>query len=99
MGRKKIPMKYIQNEKSRKIAFKERKNGLARKLSKFVSKTGARACLIVYDDDGNYVGPITWPEDPTIVNSMLQEYEHKKIEEAPEIFDVHKYFEIKKKKC
>ena len=91
-------MKYIQKEKSRKLTFKERKNGLARKLNQFVSKTGAKACLIVYDNDGNNVGPMSWPEDPTIVNSMLQEYEHKKIEEAPEIFDVHKYYEIKKNK-
>ena len=90
-------MKYIQNKKSRKISFKERKNGLARKFSKFASKTGGKACLIVYDDDGNNVGPMSWPEDPAILNSILQEYEHQKIEKAPEIFDVHKYFEIKKK--
>jgi len=32
----------------------------------------------------------------TIVNSMLQEYEHQKIEKTPKVFDVNDYFKIKK---
>jgi len=98
MGRGKITMKYIKNEKFRKQSFKQRKNGLIIFFSQFTMKTGAKACLIVYDDDGNNVGPITWPEDHTMVNSMLQEYEHQKIEKTSKIFNVNDYFEIKKAK-
>jgi hypothetical protein len=98
MGRAKIPMKYIQKEKSRKLAFNQRTNGLRNKIFKF-SKSGAKVCLILYNDDDNNVGPMTWPEDPTSVNSMLQEYEHQKIETPPKIFDVKDYFENKKCKA
>jgi len=99
MGRRKITMKYIKNEKNRKSTFKQRKNGLIKKISEFTLKTGAEACLIVYDGDdgGNTAGPITWPEDHTIVNSMLQEYEHQKVENTSKIFDVKDYYENKKK--
>lgn len=94
-------MKYIKNKKNRKNTFKQRKNGLIKKISQYTNKTGAKACLIVYDDDdddgGNNAGPITWPEDHSIVNSMLQEYVHQEIEKTPKIFDVNDYFEIKKK--
>jgi len=98
MGRGKITMKYIKNEKLRKQTFKQRKAGLMKKISQYTIKSGAKVCLIVYDDDGNNVGPITWPEDPTMVNTMLQDYEHHKIENTPKIFDVNDYFEIKKAK-
>jgi len=101
MGRAKITMKYIKDKKNRKSTFKQRKNGFIKKISQFTIKTGAKACLIVYDDDdddgGNNAGPITWPEDHTIVNSTLQEYVHQEIEKTPKIFDVNDYFENKKK--
>ncbi|CAJ2662243.1 unnamed protein product [Trifolium pratense] len=94
MGRAKIDMKYIQKGKPRKLSYNQRINGLKSKISEF-SKSGAKACLIVYNDDDNF-GAMTWPEDPTTVNSMLQEYEHQKIETPPKIFDVKDYFENKK---
>jgi len=98
MGRAKIPMKYIQSAKSRKITFKQRKQGLQKKISEFCKKSGAKACFIVYDGDHTNVEPMTWPEDLTIVNSLLQEYQNQKIEKTPKIFDVKDYFENKKEK-
>jgi hypothetical protein len=95
MGRAKIPMKYIQSAKSRKITFKQRKHGLEKKISEFCKKSGAKACFIVYDGDHNNIEPTTWPEDLTSVNSLLQEYQNQKIEKTPEIFDVKDYFENK----
>lgn len=97
MGRGKITMKYIKNVKLRKQTFKQRKAGLIKKITEYTMKAGATACLIVYDG-GNNTGPMTWPEDHTMVNSMLQEYVHQKIENTPKIFDVNDYFEIKKAK-
>ncbi|GAU43109.1 hypothetical protein TSUD_373040 [Trifolium subterraneum] len=42
---------------------------------------------------------MTWPKDQTTVKSLLQEYEHQKIETPPKIFDVKDYFKIKKDKA
>ncbi|XP_004490182.1 uncharacterized protein [Cicer arietinum] len=95
MGRAKVAIKNINNEKVRKITFMNRKNGLTKKISDFSIKSGAKACLIVYDGDGN-VAPTIWPQDPTLVNSMLQEYENQKIGTSPKIFDIKDYFKIKK---
>nr|XP_004489898.2 uncharacterized protein LOC101495285 [Cicer arietinum] len=95
MGRAKVAIKYINNEKVRKITFMNRKKGLTNKVSDFSTKSGAKACLIMYDGDGN-VAPTIWPENPTLVNSMLQEYENQKIEASPKIFDIKNYFKIKK---
>ncbi|WJX91320.1 hypothetical protein P8452_73114 [Trifolium repens] len=93
MGRSKITMRYIQNENSRKHSFNQRKKGIRSKISK-ITKSGAKICLVMYD--GNNAGPITWPEDLAIVNTMLQEYEHQKIEKTPNIFQIDDYFKIKK---
>ncbi|XP_004508828.1 uncharacterized protein [Cicer arietinum] len=95
MGRAKVAIKYINNEKVRKITFMNRKKGLTKKVSDFSIKSGGKACLIMYDGDDN-VAPTIWPPDPTLVNSMLQEYENQKIETSLKIFDIKDYFKIKK---
>ncbi|XP_045810296.1 agamous-like MADS-box protein AGL80 [Trifolium pratense] len=93
MGRAKTAMKYIQDENPRKVCFRQRKKGLKSKISQ-ITKSGAKACLVMYDE--NNEGPMTWPEDLATVNSMLQEYEHQKIDKTPKVFDVNDYFRIKK---
>ncbi|KAK2396455.1 agamous MADS-box protein AGL80 [Trifolium repens] len=95
-GRGKVTMKQIQNEKTRKSAFIQRKEGLTKKVSEFSKKFGAEACLIVYDGDDGDARPMTWPKDSTVVQSMLIEYEVQKIETAPKKFDVKDYFANRK---
>jgi len=72
-------LKYIQNEKTRKLAFIQRKKKLTKKIPKFFSKFGVEACLIVNVGDDNSRS-MTWPQDTTIVRSMLVKYEQQKIE-------------------
>ncbi|MCI09032.1 agamous-like MADS-box protein AGL16-like, partial [Trifolium medium] len=43
--------------------------------------------------------PMTWPQDSTIVQTMLKKYEHQKIETPPKKFDVRDYFANKKNKA
>ncbi|GAU47019.1 hypothetical protein TSUD_403290 [Trifolium subterraneum] len=94
MGRGKVTLKYIQNEKDRKISFDHRMEGLTKKVSKFSNNFGVEPCLIVYNGDDKR--SMTWPQDSTIVKKMLEKYEHQKFETAPKIFDVKDYFEYKK---
>ncbi|XP_058741188.1 agamous-like MADS-box protein AGL82 [Vicia villosa] len=94
MGRAKITMKFIQNQKARKLAFIRRHNGLTKKVSEFSKQFGVEACLVVCDGDD--ARSITWPQDSTIVYSVLKKYEQQKIETTPKKFDVIDYFAVRK---
>ncbi|CAI8589771.1 unnamed protein product [Vicia faba] len=96
MGRAKITMKFIQNQKARKLAFVRRQNGLIKKVCELSRKFGVEACLVVYDGDDGNARPITWPEDTIIVHSMIKKYEQQKIETTPKKFDVNDYFANRK---
>lgn len=96
MGRAKVTLKHIQNERARKVAFNQRRKGLMKKVSDFSILCEAKACLIVYDADGNGE-PVTFPEDPAIVHSIIEKYETKKNNKndkpPPKIFDVEDFFD------
>lgn len=86
MGRAKVTL-----TKTQKLAFVQIKNGLTKKVSKFSSKFGVEACLIVNDDDDSR--SMTWQQDSTIVRSMLEKYKQQKIEDAtPKELDVKEFF-------
>ncbi|XP_004490413.1 uncharacterized protein [Cicer arietinum] len=94
MGREKT-MKCIQNEKARKSIFMQRNKGLTNKISTFSTMFGAEICLIMYNDDCNGM-PITFPQDTTVVQSMVKHYKDHKIETTLEEFDIKDYFTYKK---
>ncbi|CAI9101557.1 OLC1v1038910C1 [Oldenlandia corymbosa var. corymbosa] len=48
MGRAKLEMKLIDNEKSRHSTFKKRKEGLLRKMHEFTTLCDVDACIIMY---------------------------------------------------
>ncbi|XP_050899214.1 agamous-like MADS-box protein AGL80 [Lathyrus oleraceus] len=96
MGRAKIKMKFIENQKARKIAFIQRQKGLIKKVSEFSRKFGVEACLVMYDGDDGNVRPIIWPQDSTIVHTLLKKYEQQKIETTPKKFDMSDYFANRK---
>lgn len=100
-ARGKLTIKHIQDDRARKLAFNQRNNNLAKKVSDFSRKFGVEACLIVYDGYGDG-RPMTTPQDSTIVRSMLEKYEQQKIEgtsTTTKIFDVKDYFANKIKKA
>lgn len=63
MGRAKIKMKFIENQKARKITFIQRQKGLIKKVSEFSRKFEVEACLVVYDGDDGNARPTIWPQD------------------------------------
>ncbi|RDX87475.1 Agamous-like MADS-box protein, partial [Mucuna pruriens] len=64
-------------------------------MSEFCTLCGVEACLIMYDDDNGDVGPMTWPQDPIMVRSIIQNYELqlKKNKRPHKNFDIEDFFE------
>ena len=73
----------------------QRMDGLKKKMSKFSVMCGVEACLIVYKGNGDS-RPMTWPEDPIEVHSIIEKYEVQKNEKAPKNFDLEDFFNNRK---
>ncbi|KAK7304724.1 hypothetical protein VNO77_42611 [Canavalia gladiata] len=96
MGRQRITLKRISNDRTRKNTFKHRANGLVKKIHEFCTMCGAEACFIAYDDGNGNVGPMTWPQDPTLVHSIIEKYERQKNDKPPKTFNLEDFFENRK---
>ncbi|KAK7286920.1 hypothetical protein RJT34_22282 [Clitoria ternatea] len=96
MGRARVKLRRIPNPRKRRLAFMQRRKGLIKKISEFSTMCDAEACLIVYDDGNGDKGPMTWPQDPTMVHSIIQRYEHYKKETNPKIFNMEDFFDCRK---
>ena len=72
MGRARITLKPISNERSRKATFIRRKKGLMKKISEFFKKCRGKHCLIVYDEGNGDVRPVISPQNPREVHSIIQ---------------------------
>ncbi|XP_057442727.1 MADS-box transcription factor 30-like isoform X1 [Lotus japonicus] len=102
MGRAKAIMKRIQDNRVRKTTFLHRRKGLLKKMSDFstICDSQSNACLIVYDGDGAHDStPEIWPQNPTVVHSVLQKYECEKNNKTTPVmkFELEEFFETKKK--
>ena len=98
MGRARITLKHISNEKFRKTTFLRRKRGLMKKISEFSKKCGGEHCLIVFDDDNGDVGPVTSPQNPVEVHSMIQKYYESQIknERPRRTYGIEEFLENRK---
>jgi len=98
MGRARITLKHISNEKFRKTTFLRRKRGLMKKISEFSKKCGVEHCLIVFDDDNGDVGPMTSPQNPVEVHSMIQKYYESQIknERPHKTYGIEEFIENRK---
>ncbi|XP_027905406.1 agamous-like MADS-box protein AGL82 [Vigna unguiculata] len=95
MGRPKLILKPITNKKDRDLALMKRKKALMKTISEFCSVCGVKACLIIYDGKGDSP-PLTWPQDPIEMHSIIQRYERIMFEKIPKNFDLNNFFEIRK---
>ncbi|KAK7381065.1 hypothetical protein VNO78_33589 [Psophocarpus tetragonolobus] len=73
----------------------QRKKGLIKKVSEFSIMCGVEACLIVYDDENGGVEPVTWPQESTMVRSIIQNYHEQQLknERFPMNFGIQDFFE------
>ncbi|XP_008460878.2 floral homeotic protein APETALA 3-like [Cucumis melo] len=103
MGRGKLSMKLISNEKSRKTTFHKRKASLLRKAYELSTLCDVRVCVFVHGpNQSNDQSPLqlhTWPPCPDEVNSMIASYKtnclHKRARKAFGLID---FFSERKKK-
>ncbi|KOM56158.1 hypothetical protein LR48_Vigan10g205000 [Vigna angularis] len=100
MGRARITLKQISNERSRKTTFLRRKTGLMKKISEFSKRCGGEHCLIMYDDnaDGD-VEAVTSPENPVEIHSMIQKYYETQLkkERPHKTYGIEEFFKNRKK--
>ncbi|XP_027338387.1 agamous-like MADS-box protein AGL75 [Abrus precatorius] len=95
MGRPKLTLKFISNGREREVRFMNRKKRLLNNMSEFCTKCGVNGCLIIYGGDGD-AQPVTWPEDPIAVHSIIEKYERTKNEKFPKNFDLKDFFKNRK---
>lgn len=101
MGRGRITMELIQNEKARKTTFQKRKNGLMKKVNEFSILCDVDVCVILYApnfEGQGYLEPETWPKDPKEVQRILKKYYNTTNDRRPKIYDVHEYYKERVKK-
>ncbi|CAK8533205.1 unnamed protein product [Lathyrus sativus] len=101
MGRGRITMELIQNEKARKTTFQKRKNGLMKKVNEFSILCDVDVCVILYApnfEGQGYLEPETWPKDQKEVQRILQKYYNTTSDRRPKIYDVHEYYKERVKK-
>ncbi|XP_047976211.1 MADS-box transcription factor PHERES 1-like [Salvia hispanica] len=97
MGRAKLKMELIENEKARNTTFKKRKEGLIRKLTEFTTLCDVNACMIIYGP--NQTRPDLWPpHDPDQVRRIIDLYKSKNTDAAgTKSFGVVDLFQGRKK--
>uniref|UniRef100_A0A1S4CMZ3 Agamous-like MADS-box protein AGL82 n=1 Tax=Nicotiana tabacum TaxID=4097 RepID=A0A1S4CMZ3_TOBAC len=78
MGRSKIKMELIQDEKTRKSTFQKRKACLIKKISELSILCDIKACMII-NEGNNYevISPQIWPNDPNEVQELINFYKNQ----------------------
>ncbi|XP_061351167.1 MADS-box transcription factor PHERES 2-like [Gastrolobium bilobum] len=95
MGRKRLPMELIQNEKDRKTTFLRRKRGLIKKVYEFATLCGVDVCAIIYASNfegQEFAEPETWPQDKTEVCRIIQKYLNSDSDRRPKVYDMQEYY-------
>lgn len=71
MARKKLNLTYISDDRSRKSAFKHRKEGLMKKLGDLTVRCGVDACLVIYNPTNS--NQEVWPSNLE-VNNVIEKF-------------------------
>lgn len=102
MGRGKQNMELIANEKSRKITFQKRKNGMLKKCYEFSTLCGIDVCMIMYgpeDGNGRPREVATWPTNKDDVARIIKRYQAQTMSKPPKrVFSLSDIFMDRKKK-
>ncbi|KAJ7980934.1 MADS-box transcription factor [Quillaja saponaria] len=102
MGRGKLNMELIQNEKKRKVTYLKRSNGLMKKMYELTTLCDVKAFMILYgirSDGQPNTEPETWPQDPNDFKAVFDLYKSKMQSGAPtKDYKVSNFFENRKTK-
>ncbi|KAF8661865.1 hypothetical protein HU200_056825 [Digitaria exilis] len=72
MARKKVSLQWITNTLTRRATYKRRCQGLMKKASELETLSGAKVCVVVYED--GMVQPEVWPNDHQEARQFLLKY-------------------------
>ncbi|KAL6974337.1 hypothetical protein U1Q18_028520 [Sarracenia purpurea var. burkii] len=102
MGRTKLSMKLIGNEKARYVTFQKRKRGLKKKTFELKTLCGVDVCLIVYGpktDDQYLAEPELWPPNRVEVEGLIESYKKQSVEDRKRrSVDLSNFFEDRSRK-
>ncbi|GJS67183.1 transcription factor, MADS-box [Tanacetum coccineum] len=77
MGRWKVPMELINDEKKRKLAFIRRKECTFKKARELATLCDVNVSMIISSDDQE--SPEIFPQDPRILNDMINVYKRNRV--------------------
>ncbi|CAK7332063.1 unnamed protein product [Dovyalis caffra] len=99
MGRGKLNMELICNERSRMITYHKRKKGLTKKAREFQILCGVDACVIIFGPDLNNrpVDVETWPTDSIEVRRIINRFRSEGTDRK-KTQDLSHFFEARKKR-
>ncbi|KAH8520662.1 hypothetical protein H0E87_001925 [Populus deltoides] len=99
MGRGKLTMELIRNERSRMITYHKRKKGLTKKAREFQILCGVDACVIILGPKLNNhpVDVETWPTDRIEVRRIINRFRSEGTDRK-KTQDLSYFFEARKKK-
>lgn len=99
MGRGKLTMELICNERSRMITYHKRKKGLTKKAREFQILCGVDACVIILGPKQNNhpVDVETWPTDLVEVRRIINRFRSEGADRK-KTQDLSYFFEARKKK-
>ncbi|KAL9263027.1 Floral homeotic protein APETALA 3-like protein [Drosera capensis] len=78
MGRAKLPMKFIEKEKTRSTTYLKRKKGLKKKAQELSILCDVPICIIIYPytaKSSSSLEPEIWPPSPKVVHQILNRYQ------------------------
>ncbi|KAI4308453.1 hypothetical protein L6164_031530 [Bauhinia variegata] len=91
MGRGRLVIEPLNNEKARNASFVKRKTGLIKKAYELSTLCGVDLCLLIYGPEPN-AQPETWPLDPALVHRIIEKYHDKISERRPKHYDVQDFY-------
>ncbi|KAK9699241.1 hypothetical protein RND81_08G162100 [Saponaria officinalis] len=72
MAKKRVTLKFIENERARKSSYKRRIEALRKKFSELCTLCDIKSCIIVYSPD--FEEPFIWPSSEE-TKELLAKYE------------------------
>ncbi|KAM7478800.1 hypothetical protein LguiA_027013 [Lonicera macranthoides] len=96
MGRPKLKMEHICEEKSRITTFQKRKNSLMKKVYELTILCDVSACIIINGPTQNGGPPKTeiWPSNLDKVQDIINTYKHHKVKQCGiRTFEISDFFE------
>ncbi|KAL3614368.1 hypothetical protein CASFOL_042442 [Castilleja foliolosa] len=100
MGKGKLKLEMIEKEKKRLTIFKNRKQGLIRKIHEFTTLCDVSACMIIYgpNQESGRSEPETWPANRDEVKRVIEIYRAKNRGLGNRAYGLHDFFMDKKRK-